>query len=217
MVTHLCFHGIGVCTSEREPGESRYWITPDTFRRVLDEAAAIPGATLSFDDGNRSDVDIALPELRARGMTAMFFPCAGRIGDSRSLDATDLRELVAAGMTVGSHGWDHIPWRGLPESVARRELVDARRAIAEASGAEVTTAALPLGRYDRACLARLRDAGYRTVYTSDAYRSRAGDWLQARYSVRSTDDASTVRSILHRGAWGAELRNWGASTLKRLR
>ena len=37
MNIHLCFHGIGTCSTEREPGESRYWIGEDLFLRVLDQ------------------------------------------------------------------------------------------------------------------------------------------------------------------------------------
>ena len=40
----------------------------------------------------------------------------------------------SAGMEVGSHGWSHIPWRGLSPADARREFVDARTALAGEHG-----------------------------------------------------------------------------------
>lgn len=217
MDINFCFHGVGTCTTEREPGESRYWISEDLFRRVLDEAAARPDVRLSFDDGNRSDVDIALPELSARGLDATFFVIAGRLHDSRSLHADDLHALRDAGMRIGSHGWSHIPWRGLGPEQAHREFVEARAVIAEAAGTEIDEAAFPLGRYDRGTLKHLRRAGYRHVYSSDRFPARAGSWLQARYSIMADDTIDSVRAIFdHRPGIG-DARNLLASAVKRLR
>ena len=196
MIINLCFHGIGTCVEEREAGESRYWVTESAFLGMLDEAARVPGVRLSFDDGNRSDVDIALPALRERGLTATFFALAGRLDDSASLGPADLRELRAAGMRIGSHGWEHVPWRRLSPADTEREVTDARVALAEASAGPIAEAALPLGRYDRRLLVRLKDADYDTVYTSDRFPAKAGSWMQARYSATSTSTVEGVRKIL---------------------
>lgn len=214
---HLCFHGIGTCVAEREPGESRYWVTQDAFRRILDVVDDAPRVSLSFDDGNRSDVDVALPELRERGLTAAFFALAGRLDDPASLSRGDLRELTSAGMRIGSHGWRHVPWHGLSDADAHRELVDARAALAEAAGTPVDQAALPLGRYGRRTLRRLRAASYDAVYTSDRFPARDGAWLRPRYSVTARDTPESVRRILFgRPGLGAG-RNALASAVKRVR
>ncbi len=217
MTVNLCFHGIGACTHEREPGEARYWVTHDEFLRMLDEVTAARDVRLSFDDGNRSDVELALPALAERGLTATFFALAGRLDDPASLSAADLGQLRAAGMRVGSHGWSHVPWRGLSDAEAAREFVEARTALAEASGAAIDEAALPLGRYDRRSLRGLRAAGYATVYTSDRYPARATAWLQPRYSATAADTASSVRALLTSRLGLRELRNAAASRVKRLR
>lgn len=217
MNVHLCFHGIGACEREREPGEARYWVDPDRFRAIADEVAAHPGVRLSFDDGNSTDVDVALPALVERGLTATFFPLAGRLDDGGSVAADDLGALRAAGMGIGSHGWAHVPWRGLGPAELTRELVDARIRIAAASGGSVTEVALPLGRYDRRLLRRLRDAGYTAVYTSDRFPVRDTSWLRARYSVTADDTAASVRRIIRHQPGLGEARQVLASAVKRLR
>lgn len=217
MIINLCFHGVGVCRREREPGESRYWVSEDLFRRVLDEAVAFPQVRLSFDDGNASDVRIALPALAERGLTATFFPLAGRLDDPASLHAADLQTLRAAGMRIGSHGWAHVPWRGLTADAAAREFDAARRVLADAAGAAIDTAALPLGRYDRRTIARLKAAGYRTVYTSDRFPARESAWLQARYSITAADTAASVRRVFAHAVALRDVRNLAASIVKRLR
>lgn len=217
MITNLCFHGIGVCTNEREPGEAKYWVSDEVFRGILDLVIDRPDVKISFDDGNRSDADMALPALLDRNLSATFFALAGRLGDPASLSAADLRDLRHHGMGIGNHGWSHIPWRGLSHTVAHRELIDAREALAEASGAEILDAALPLGRFDRQLLSRLRDARYRTVFTSDRFRARTGSWLQARYSITASDTADSMRTLLTRRVSIPEARNVTASVVKRIR
>jgi len=217
MIVNLCFHGIGVCETEREEGESRYWVSESTFLDILDDVAGDPRVRLSFDDGNRSDVEIALPALRDRGLTATFFALAGRLNDAASLSASDLVELRRNGMRIGSHGWSHVPWKGLSVDEAHRELVDARTVLTEASGGAIEQAALPLGRYDRELIRRVKAAHYATLFTSDRFPARPGAWLQARYSVTAQDTIDTVRRIRTHAPGMRELRNIAASVVKRSR
>lgn len=194
-VTNICFHGIG-SPEARPEHEAAYWVETDTFRRILDLIAQRPRVRISFDDGFASDVEIALPELRERGLTAAFFPIAGRLGRSGSLDGEDLRRLRDAGMTVGSHGMRHIPWRGLTGPELRTELITARDLIAAEIDLPVTEAACPLGRYDRSVLHALRSTGYTRVYTSDRALARSEGWLQPRFTVRAGDEPSEIWQMM---------------------
>jgi peptidoglycan/xylan/chitin deacetylase (PgdA/CDA1 family) len=192
-VVGICFHGVGPPSPDLEPGAAEYFVSRDLFLTVLDAVADHPAVDLTFDDGYASDVAIALPALSERGLTARFFPLAGRLGSPGHVDAAGVRALAQAGMTVGSHGMHHRSWRGLdPESVTE-ELGLARSIIAEASGEPVTNAACPFGAYDRRVLTELHRRGYTTVFTSDRRRARRGEWLQPRYSIRSHD---TIGSVL---------------------
>lgn len=217
MIINLCFHGIGTIDHEREAGESRYWVDKERFLRILDEVRESPDVRLSFDDGNRSDVEVAFPALSERALRASFFALAGRLDDPASLSPFDLRYLRNAGMEIGSHGWAHTPWRGLDENEARRELGDARWALVEASGGEIEDAALPLGRYDRQLLGRLARIDYRTVYTSDRLPARSSAWLQARYSVTATDTVESIRTVIEHRTGVRDARNLLASVVKRIR
>lgn len=202
---NVCFHGVGTPQRELEPGEAPYWISVSTFLGVLDLVADRPQVAISFDDGNTSDIAVGLPALLERNLTATFFPLAGRLGQRGSLDGDDVRELASAGMTIGTHGMDHVPWRGLDATTRHRELVTARDRLREVVGAPVDEAALPLGRYDRRLFGHLRRLGYTAVHTSDRRRARAGAWVQARYSIRSEDTVSSFEgsvladpSVAHR-------------------
>jgi peptidoglycan/xylan/chitin deacetylase (PgdA/CDA1 family) len=191
---HVCFHGIGTPTHEREPGEALYWVTEDRFRAMLDWLAEVPRVAISFDDGNRSDVEVALPALSERELVASFFPVVGRLGDPWSLSPRGLEELVASGMDVGSHGLNHLPWAGLRGPTARAEIVHPRHALEDLLGRRVDRVAAPLGRYDRRTLALLRASGCAEVNVSDQRPARPGAWVQPRFSVRADDTVASLRA-----------------------
>jgi peptidoglycan/xylan/chitin deacetylase (PgdA/CDA1 family) len=214
---NVCFHGIGTPKRELEDGEARYWITEDTFHRMVDDLVGRDVA-ISFDDGNLSDIEIGLPALQERGLEATFFVLAGRLDDPGSLQPEHVRALVSAGMTIGTHGMDHIPWRGLDETTQRREVVEARARLHEVAGTPVAEAALPLGRYDRRLVSALRQQGYRTVYTSDRRWARPDSWLQPRFSARAEDTPESFRQdVLTPPSYLRQTKGELKGILKRLR
>jgi len=215
---NICFHGIGTPGRDLEPGEHQYWISTELFDEILDYVAANPRVSLSFDDGNASDAEIGLPALAARRLRAAFFPVAARIGQPGSIDRRGLRALVAHGMTIGSHGMHHRNWRGLKAADLDEELVQARKIIAAESGTPVTTAACPLGLYDRAVLRRLRALDYLRVFTSDRSIASAKAWLQPRYSVRGTDTIDDIHAIVEDARpLGRRVESAARIAVKRLR
>ncbi|MEU4619644.1 polysaccharide deacetylase family protein [Actinoplanes sp. NPDC023801] len=215
---NILFHGIGEPKRELEFGEDHYWITEDTFEAILNEVASWPHVSLSFDDSNSSDVEIALPALLERGLTAEFFVLAGRLGQRGSLGEADLHDLVKNGMPVGNHGMWHHPWRGMSDATTHEELAEARDRIAAAIGQPVTRAACPLGRYDRTTLTALRRLGYTAVFTSDRRPAKPGRWLQPRFSVYRHDTPETVRAAVDRSRGiPSRLRNTAAGVVKRWR
>lgn len=180
---NLTFHGIGSHERKLEPGEDTVWVSLDRFTTVLDAVAGRDDIHITFDDGNRSDLVHALPELRRRGLRGTFFVVAGRLGLPGFLSADDVRALADAGMAIGSHGMRHVPWRKLGATALDDELVVAKTDLERVLGQPVTTAAFPFGAYGRHSLAALRKAGYAHVYTSDGGPARDGSWLQARTSI----------------------------------
>jgi peptidoglycan/xylan/chitin deacetylase (PgdA/CDA1 family) len=217
-VINICFHGIGTPQRSLEPGEDRYWISKELYARVLEETAERDDIAISFDDGNASDIELGLDGLLKRKRSASFFVLAGRLGRPGSLTASDVEELRRYGMTIGTHGMDHVPWRSLTRAQQERELVHARQMIAEAAGTPVCEAALPLGAYDRKVLVNLRRLGYHRVYSSDRRSMNVGAWLQPRFSIRADDTIESIRStILAAPPHLRDLKARAAGVVKRLR
>ncbi len=215
---NLTFHGVGRSPRPLSAAEEVVWVSAEQFTAVLDTVRCRPDVRITFDDSNRSDLEIALPALRERGLTATFFILAGRLGDPAHLSADDVRTLVDEGMSIGSHGMDHRDWRLTPDDELSRELGSARRRLEAICGRAVTTAAIPFGHYDRRVLMALRRHGYGRVYTSDGGPARADAWLQPRSSVRHHDGAPQLAQILASGHSGQALATRRAKTaLKRWR
>ncbi len=193
----LIFHGIGTPGRALERGEERYWISKDHFTTVLDVLAGDPARYyVSFDDGNRSDALIALPQLQARGLKADFFVLTGRIGQRGSLGPEEIRALDAAGMGVGSHGIAHIDWKLASDALLAEELLTSRQALAGLLRREIGSAAIPFGSYDGRTLRALRQAGYSEVYSSDGGWMEEPSWPRPRASIRSGMSAAEQARIL---------------------
>jgi peptidoglycan/xylan/chitin deacetylase (PgdA/CDA1 family) len=197
----LCLHGIGEPHAAVTAQEAHFWISRQAFTTLLDRVAAgqetntIP-TIITFDDGNLSDVQIALPELAGRRLKAMFFVCAGRIGKPHYLDRVAIAELVAAGMQIGTHGKDHRDWRNLDDAALDAELPQARRQIEDACGMPVAKAAIPFGSYDRRVLARLRRERFECVYSADRGVARADAWLKSRDTMDRTWQEPEIEQVL---------------------
>src|SRR4051794_14483084 len=105
----LNFHLIGRPARALDDGERDVVLAREQFAEILDVVAGRDDVRLTFDDGNRSDIDEALPELLQRGLAAEFYVCPARFGTAHFVDADGVRELRDAGMSIGSHGMDHVP------------------------------------------------------------------------------------------------------------
>jgi peptidoglycan/xylan/chitin deacetylase (PgdA/CDA1 family) len=201
---NLTFHGVGEPPRALAAGEADVWVSKNTFLGVLDSVAGRDDVRITFDDGNASDYILALPELTKRGLDATFFVVSGRVGAPGFLDATAVRELLHAGMRIGSHGMEHRRWRGLNERELRHELERAKDELELVVERPVTEVACPFGAYDRRVLRTLRKLEYRRVYTSDRGRARPDAFLQPRNSVGPRDGndllsrIETVDSAPHR-------------------
>lgn len=195
----LNFHGIGDPARTLEPGEAPYWISSEKFIDILDRVAAQPdpGAyALTFDDGNLSDHDIALPALAARGLSATVFVLTGRIGAPGSLNRSQILALGEAGITIGSHGIAHRPWSQLDGPALHNELSDSKMALEEICGHPVTLAGIPFGRYNARTLRALRRAGYVAAYSSDGGAMSATAFLRPRTSLRADMTSAEITALL---------------------
>jgi peptidoglycan/xylan/chitin deacetylase (PgdA/CDA1 family) len=196
----LIFHGLGSVPDWIGSEERKYWCHEDRFKLILDGVCMLSphiSVELHFDDGNISDVTIAMPTLRDLGLTAGFFVCAGRIGRAGYLDCSAMAELISAKMEIGSHGWGHIDWRRANDKTLDLEIDEARKKIADVTGCGIDKVAIPFGSYDRRVLRRLRSSGneIKAAYTSDGGRVQHPGWLLPREAYHVSWDDGTLAKL----------------------
>lgn len=197
LLVNLTFHGIGDPPPKRE-NELDYWVSREQFLFVLDRARLCSNLIITVDDGNLSDVQVALPALLDRGVKAHFFICAGRLGRPGFLADADVRSLKAAGMTVGSHGMHHRRWSALAASELREEIEGAKLRLEDTVQAPVDTVAVPFGEYNRRVLMAVRRARFSRVFTSDQGHASADAWLQPRNTIHRYQEPTAIDRLLQK-------------------
>lgn len=204
----LTLHGVG-CPPVDGP-DAPYWLDADLVGRLFEQVTSRPSVKLTFDDGLESDQSVVLPMLMDHGLKATFFICAGLVDSPGYISADGIRRLVDSGMTIGSHGLNHVSWQGLKEAELQAEIGQARSMLQEMSGADVTEAACPFGRYDRRSLQALKRAGFRTVYTSDGQPATEDQWRRPRYTVTRANFDHVMKMLEHDPVPGtlASIKSW---------
>lgn len=185
-VLNLNFHGVGAPRGrDFGEGEREFWATPSIFGATLDAVVGRDDLTLSFDDGNSTDVEIVLPALTERGLSATFFIVPGWLGNSGFITEADVRALAEHGMKIGNHGLAHRIWTELTPTQLSHEVSEGRRRLERLTGGDVNTLAIPYGAYDDAVLHVLAECGHEHVFTSDGGVADRDAWLQPREHVRA--------------------------------
>ena len=215
MLPILMYHGLHRDAASRGRFDAVYSVHPEMFARqldwllqarrrtvLLDETTTGQGddrVVISFDDGDVSNVEVALPLLAERGLRAEFFVTTDFICQAGMLAPDDIRRLAAAGMGIGSHGRTHAFLADLDTAGLMAELDDSRCRLQAICGRPIDALALPGGRGGERELLAAQRLGYRHLLGSvpgPNRRPRHDAWLQRLPVTRqlSLDDfAALVR------------------------
>lgn len=174
-------------------------IGPDQYLAYLEHGTPLPPkpVLLSLDDAQASQIDVGLPELRRRGMTATFFIMTVVLGKRGWMSPDDVRSLHRAGMTIGAHTWDHHRADQYSGADWTLQLDKPRTELQRIIGAPVRHFAYPYGLWRSADFAHLRAAGYATAFQLGARLDREQPLLTLRRQiVGSTWGADQLRRAL---------------------
>ena len=137
--------------------------------KYFDEGKPLPpkAVILTFDDGWKNQYIYAFPLLKKYGFTATFFVFTNAIGHKNFLSWEEIKEMDAAGMTIGGHTKTHPYLTKItdPEKLAA-EIAGGKKILEDHLGKKVDVFAYPFGLYNDAVIKAVRDAGYRIGRTS---------------------------------------------------
>jgi peptidoglycan/xylan/chitin deacetylase (PgdA/CDA1 family) len=145
-----------------------------TFVQGLIEPDGLPERTalITFDDGQRSVLEVALPVLERFGYPAILFMPTDFVGLTNTFDSEpdeplcdwdDLRELLRRGVAVQSHGTSHRPFSELAPAERALELDRSKAVLETELGQAVKLFAYPYGD-DAGAPPELREAFLKTGY-----------------------------------------------------
>jgi peptidoglycan/xylan/chitin deacetylase (PgdA/CDA1 family) len=177
-LTILSFHNIGEPSANLWETTSWFYIPEATFAgylsylyedgwQVIDLAAFLRGLAaptrlperavlLTFDDGYRSMLTVALPWLLRFGYPAVLFIPSDFVGGSNTFDANikpeeaicdwdELRELERQGVSVQSHGASHRAFSYLALAEQEEELRRSKATLEAGMGKTVEVLSYPYG------------------------------------------------------------------------
>ena len=165
---------------------------------------------ITFDDGYVNVLEAALPELKRRGFTASVFIVSDRLGGTNEWDggpawpllsASQVAELSAAGMEIGSHSATHVRMAGLDAGQIETEIGGSKATLCELTGTPVRGFAYPYGSMDAAAKHAVHDAGYDYACAVATPLADLGLMALPRIYVGQRDRAArmSAKRILYRG------------------
>lgn len=164
MLAHAGFHVISV----------------DQALAGLQGQASLPprSVLLTFDDAYAGFIEHVLPVLHAHRFPAVVYAISDWVGqrmrwataspdraEPTLMSATELHELQAAGIQIGSHGATHRKLAALAPDEQARELRQSRLALEDLLGEPVEHLCYPFGSFGEETLRLAADAGYRSAMT----------------------------------------------------
>ena len=177
---------------------------PETVRAAPEGWRGV--ACVTFDDGYRDNIEVALPVLEAFGVPATFFLVPSLLGATFRaghpvMSALQARELLALGHEIGAHSLTHPRLTQVGDEQAQREIAGSKARLEDLLGVEVRAFAYPKGDHDGRVRALVAASGYRVAATvREGLVDRYPDWLALpRISARPSDSMLAFRCKLHPG------------------
>lgn len=198
------------------------FIDLDSLRAGLRGGSELPkrAVLLTFDDGYENVLTEGAPLLSERGIPAVLFALAGKIGGVNDwddpgrngprtlLDEEGLRSLAETGVAIGSHGATHRRLTELDSAELEAELLGSKERLRSIGLEEPIALAYPYGVWSPEVAAAVKDAGYELAFTVDpGVVGRAENpYALPRVEVLAADGPRTVRVKARTATWPGWLR-----------
>ncbi len=142
-------------------------ITPDDMASYFRAGRDLPSkpVMVTFDDGWENQYEYARPILEKYKIRATFYVFTNPIGrDKRFMTWDQLRQLLAEGMTIGSHTRSHPYLTRLADEKALIDEIDgSKKRLEEELGVTVNSFCYPFGLRDQRVEDLVRQAGFTTA------------------------------------------------------
>lgn len=152
---------------------------------------------ISFDDGVINQYENAWPILKKYNFKATFYIFANAPGrNDHYFDFPKLKELIAAGMEIGSHTYFHQDLKKMDPEKLKFELTESKKRLEDNLGVTITDLAYPFGSFDDSVIAATKAAGYQSARTIFNGKKHTADDLYKLRGYIITDDFARFKEIV---------------------
>jgi len=175
-----------------------HWARPVRADVATPVEPTVRHVAVTLDDGSKTVLTEAFPELEKRGIPFTVFAISGMLGQrvswepvpERLMSADELKTLSKSDLaTIGSHTVSHPSLPTLTESAARSELCDSKLKLETLLQCPVTLFCFPYGDFNADLVEWCRQAGYERVFTTlprNAFET-SREFVSGRVRVDPTD------------------------------
>ncbi len=157
---------------------------------------------LSFDDGYQNNHDVVLPLLKKYDAKGSFFVINKEIGKENFMSETDIKEMIAAGMELGSHTYSHNPLAKIDPKYLVWETDTSRFWLKKKfDGYIVRTLAYPNGSYNQTVIEAAQKYGFYRALTGHVGINTPETYKKApmeMYRVTVADDGNGLEGFKDR-------------------
>lgn len=157
---------------------------------------------LSFDDGYKDNHHTALPIMQKYNAKGSFFVINKKMGDKEHMNEAEIKEMIAAGMELGSHTYSHAPLAKIDTKYLVWELDTSRYWLKKKfDGYIVRTLAYPNGSYNKTVMEAARKYGFYRALTGHIGINTAATYKAApmeMYRVTVADDGNGLEGFKKR-------------------
>jgi peptidoglycan/xylan/chitin deacetylase (PgdA/CDA1 family) len=122
---------------------------------------------LTFDDGNLNNYTSAFALLKKYNFPATFFVPSHFVNQEKRLTTGQMKEMLAHGMTIGSHAQTHAYLPDLSEAELQEEIKGSKLDLEKELGVKIDFIAYPVGGFNDRIKQIVKDAGYRAACTTN--------------------------------------------------
>lgn len=211
----LLYHHI----AEPVRGAERYYISPAVFEQhikalrdwgytpiklstlaaVLTQGGDLPArpVVITFDDGNLNVYQNAFPIMKKYGFSGTLFIVANRLASKSFINSQQLKEMVAAGWEIGSHGMTHADLKAYP-GLLTNEAEKSRTTLMEALQTPVNVFAYAYGMSTLPIQEKMGAFGYQAaVGLGGSYRHDPKSVFNlSRIEIQNSFDLAKFASLL---------------------
>jgi peptidoglycan/xylan/chitin deacetylase (PgdA/CDA1 family) len=176
---------------------------PVSLDNNLDSLKKDYNIAVTFDDAYQSVLKNAVPVLRKKQIPATIFVPTGNLGkkptwitdpahiyaDETVLTESQVKELPADFITIGSHTVSHIHLANVDESIARREIFESKETLELILNKKATLFAAPYATLNEKFIPLFREAGFKRVFLNIPTfpATKTNLFVLGRISVEPTD------------------------------